>query len=359
MNELAALPQGIDGELDELAQERAALAERHSEAWRELEAAESSLADAKQRDRDAIAAAMRAGKQRPDRAHTKAAQQAIDEAKETLVAIKHALEANEHDTLNFVAERRTDLSHEVSKRQEDKRGEALDLLEQLSVVLLDFGTLDSLRRWIDCPTTPASGKLQPYSPHGSLRLDAERLRSLGASGKTGVPITNVLDLVGERIESVSYLDGELLQIARSAGLDCNAVERRDSGQVALTNPQAPGVPQRNRNLVQAGLTRFVITKGRAVMQLIVALQTLEAMSVTDMFRLNIQNVESAFASNRRRVIVSVDPTTKELVEHLAGDTSKDREVERQEVVAESKRFKAEQEQLREREAARLGLEPVA
>jgi hypothetical protein len=314
-----------------------------------LETAESSLADAKQRDRDAIAAAMRAGKKRPDRVHTKAAQQAIDDAKETLVAIKHALEANEQDTLTFVAERRTDLLHTVSELQDGKRSEALEMLEQLSVVLLGFGELDSLRRWLDCPTTPASGKLQQFASQ-SFRLDASRLRELGASGRTGVPVSAVIDAIGERIESTHFLDHELLAMARAAGLeDLVSVERRDTGAAALANPHASGQPQRTvMNIAEAGLTKFVLVRGRTGMQLLVAVETLQTMSAADVFKLNRQFIEQAFADGKR-MIVSIDAQTCGLVDRLRGDTSGDRAAERQERVEVAQETRA-------RVAQALGIE---
>jgi hypothetical protein len=330
MNELAAIPAGVLGsEFDELARERVQLAERHTAAWQALEGAEQSLPDARQLDREAVSAAMRAGKKRPERKHTQAANKAIEDAKEDLQAIKHALDANEQDTLAFLAQNRTDLLHTVSQHQEDKRGQALELLEQLSVALLNFGSLDSLRRWLECPTTPASGRLQQFAS-SSFRLDSGQLRALGASGNTGVPVTAVVDLLGERLESTSFLDNELLAMARAAGLESlTAVERRDTGGVALSgNPQQPGRAQKLiTNLSAVGLTKFVLAKGRTSTQLIVALDTLKTMSTTDVLSLNSQFIEQALV-NGKRVVVSQDEQTAELMSALRPDTSKARETER-------------------------------
>lgn len=350
MTELAAIPAGVlGGEFDELCRERAALNEQHSLAWKTLETAESSLSEAKQRDHDAIAAAVREGKKRPDRKHTAAVNKAIEQAKDDLQAIKLAFDANERDTLALVAERRTDLLHTVSEQQDGKRSEALELLEQLSVVLLDFGLYDSLRRWIECPTTPASGKLQPFAAQ-SFRLDASRLRQLGANGRTGVPVGAVIDAIGERIESTHFLDHELLAMARAAGLeDLASVERRDTGAAALTNPHASGQPQRTvMNIADAGLTKFVLVRGRAGVQLLVAVETLQTMSAADVFKLNRQFIEQAFTDGKR-MLASIDEQTTKLVARLRGDTSDDRAAERQERVEVAQETRA-------RVAQALGIE---
>lgn len=348
MNELAAIPPGVLGtELDELVRERGELAEKHSAAWKALESAEASLSEAKQRDREAIAAAVRAGKRRPEHEHVRAVNEAIEQARDDLRAIGLAADGNEHDTLDFLHERRTDLLHTVSQVQEERRSVALEALEALSVALGGFGALDSLRRWLECPTTPASGKLQHYAEQQSFRLDSNRIRQLGAGGQPGVPVARVLDAIAERVESVNYLDTELLAVARAAGLErLTSVERRDNGSVALTNPRASGQPQRTiANPTAAGLARFVIAKQRAAVSLIVGTKTLDDAGVTDVFSVNRKAIDQAFVDGKR-VVVACDDDTRAVIERVCGDDSSARETERQERVAESQRFQAEQRALR-------------
>jgi hypothetical protein len=297
---LPTIPPGIDAELDELVKERLTLIERFSDAHPALEEAKRSLPAAKQLDREAIGAAMRADERRPERENTQIAEQAISSAEEDLRAIKLGQEANEADTVTMLTERKSELMHVVGVLRDNKRTPCLEAAEQLMVLL------------------------------GPVRLDQKQLRQLGQSGKTGVPVANVMDMVMERLEC-AYLDHELLQIAQAAGLEgLTAVERRDTGGANLGGPPQPGRAQKLiTNLSAVGLTKFTLAKGRTSTQLIVALDTLSTMHTIDVLRLNAQQVTRALVDGKR-IVISQDDTTRQLMDRLRPDKSSAAQKERAE-----------------------------
>lgn len=346
MNELDGLPLALLGrEFSTLADERSALRDRHSEAWQALERAEADLPQAKERDRQDVAKAVREGKKRPEFVHTATAEKAIESAKADLKAIKAALEGNKDDVLAYVELHRTDLLHAISEQMEQQRSAAIEALEQLSRVLLGYGALDTAKAWVEVPTTPASGEIRPFVAQ-PFSVDARSIRQLGAGGRPGVPVSGVIDAIAERIEAADFQSGELWELARAAGLErVTSVERKDAGALALGSVVRPGVPQDTiMNIAAVGLCKFVIAKGTKATQLVVATETLATMSVRECLALNRAGVDLAFTSNSRTVF-SNDPATRELVKQLRGDQSERRATERAEVVAESERYKDEQRAL--------------
>lgn len=358
MRELEHIPSGLLGqEFDELARERATLADRFSDTWRTLETAEQSMPDAKQKDREAIAEAVREGRKRPGHEHTKNAQLAIDQAKEELLAIKHAVEANETDTLVWLDERRDDLSVTLAKHLSERRGEALDLLNRLSEMLLDFGGISSLASWCESPRTPASGQLRPYTG-ARFRVDPRSVHQLTSRGE-GVPAGALLDLIGERLEGAAYLDSDLMEQARAAGLaGLTNIERCNTGAATLNGRVEPGKPQHTLlNIARVGLVKIVLNKRDVSVSLLVGRKALDDSDLLSILRLNREPIERAFAAGNR-VVVSVDAATQALHQELRPDKSKGKATERQERVAESQRFQAEQAKLREQEAEARAQQPV-
>jgi hypothetical protein len=358
MNELEHIPAGLDADLDTLKGKRHELLGRLGALWTALEQVEAELPAAKEKDRQAIVAAVSANKKRPAATNTAAAEKAIETVKADMAAIGMALDENERLVIEHIEDVRTDLQHRISELREANRAPGQDALEQLSRSLLREGELQSFERWLDNPLTPASGKLQPYQPRG-LRLDARRVRRLGEQGGTGTSVSELVDLIGECFEGVRYRDTELLAMARAAGLQVISVERDDSGSAALASPFERKAQRTIPNIATAGLVKFTFNKARfqtgqlKAIRLLVAVETLNAMSVVDCFKLNQQHLESAYRDDKR-LIASVDETTTELIKSLRTNTSTTA-TERQEIIATRQELR-ETEQRRVRDLDELRAE---
>lgn len=219
-DQTAGLPRGILGDnIDRLLKERENLGAVLRTISSEQEEAGAAPRPAGRADRQPYAAERRKPDgNNPGRRHEAAAEAALEVAQRQLAAVREALDANERDLLQLLAEQLEELSAGLEERTQSVRSEALELLDQASRAILQFSELSAVQRWIENPLQPNGQSLRPFA------LDPLHVQACSPKSGSLLTVGAVIDVLGERLESGS-VDAQLRRAARETRVRRTSAER--------------------------------------------------------------------------------------------------------------------------------------